>query len=390
MQAFTKAADAALIETGNRLELRSSRDSSQQIVSTTDLLTLENPLLSEMVADRRALFVVTPTVNELYGAQLRRYINSALDQPGSELLVLNVTEATKDLDGVDAVVTHATQMGLDRDSPMVAIGGGVCLDVVGVSAALFRRGVPNIKIPTTLVGLIDAGVGTKNAVNFGGKKNLLGTFSSPEASLLDSKFLATLPIRHIRTGAAEMLKMAITSDPRLFEILREHSDEFQRSRFQKPPTAAAEAIKRSVVEILRELSVNLYERSKQRILDFGHTFSPYIESTSGFEVPHGEAVSIDIAISTEIAFTLGILDENIRRQILNALTGFDLPLSWSGIDPVDMYSSLQSIRQHRDGALHLVAPSALGQPVFLQDEDIDEGLIKSCVETLAARGGSPT
>ncbi|WP_170226683.1 3-dehydroquinate synthase family protein [Rudaeicoccus suwonensis] len=385
VQALANDIDAALTENGNILELRSSRESSQQIVSTTDLLRPDNALLAEVVADRRALFVVTPTVNALYGAQLKRYIESALEQPGSELLVLDVTEAKKDLNGVDVVVTRATQMGLDRESPIVAIGGGVCLDIVGVSAALFRRGVPNIKVPTTLVGLIDAGVGTKNAVNFGGKKNLLGTFSSPEASLLDSKFLSTLPIRYIRAGAAEMFKMAIISDPHLFHILRAHSDEFQQSRFQAPRTAAAEAIKRSVVEILRELSLNLYERSKQRVLDFGHTFSPYIESESGFRVSHGEAVSIDMAISTEISYALGIVDEGVRRQILDALAGFSLPLSWSGIDAVEMYSSLRSIRQHRNGALHLVAPSALGHPVFLEDEDIDESLIKSCIENLAER-----
>jgi 3-dehydroquinate synthetase len=289
------------------------------------------------------------------------------------------------LSAVEAVVDRASAMGLGREGPIISVGGGVCLDSVGVSAALYRRGVPNIKIPTTLVGLIDAGIGTKNAVNYRGHKSLLGTFSAPEASLLDPMFLTSLPERYLRSGVAEALKIAIICDPSLFALLTVHQDELLQSSFQAPQKEAAETIRRSATEMLRELASNLYEHSRRRMVDFGHTFSPYIETASNFRVLHGEAVAIDIAISAEIAGFLGVLKSEDLGVIHDAFAGFGLPHHWAGIDTADMYDSLRSIYQHRDGHLHLVVPSEIGRAEFLEDRDITLSLLKSCVARLAAR-----
>jgi 2-epi-5-epi-valiolone synthase len=369
-----------------RFALCSTRAATQEIVLSSGVLAPDNTTLAEAIGARRALFVLTPTVDQLYGDALRRYIGSVLERSDSEVFVLQVNETTKSLSAVDVLAAHASGMGLDREGPLVAVGGGVCLDVVGVSAALYRRGVPNIKIPTTLVGLIDAGIGTKNAVNHGGHKSLLGTFSAPEASLLDPTFLTTLPERHLRSGVAEMLKMAIMCDRTLFALLEAHKGELLRSSFQAPREEGTEAIRRSVTEMLRELSLNLYEQSRRRIVDFGHTFSPYVETASNHQVLHGEAVAIDIAISSEIAWSLGILETEDLEAILGALASFELPHHWAGIDPAAMYESLRSIRQHRGGELHLVVPSEIGRAVFLEDQDISLSLLESCVARLAARG----
>jgi 3-dehydroquinate synthetase len=370
----------------NRLALCSTRAATQEIVISSGLLAPDNTTLARAIGARRALFVVAPTVDQLYGDALRRYIGSVLKRPDSEVFVLHVNETTKNLSAVDVVAARASEMGLDRDGPMVAVGGGVCLDLVGVSAALYRRGVPNLKVPTTLVGLIDAGIGTKSAVNHRGRKSLLGTFSAPEASLLDPTFLATLPERHLRSGVAEMLKMAMICDRALFDLLETHQGELRRSSFQAPRKEASEAISRSVTEMLRELSLNLYEQSRRRIVDFGHTFSPYVETASNFQVLHGEAVAIDIAISSEIAWSLGVLEREDLEAILGALASFELPHHWAGIDTAVMYESLRSIRQHRGGELHLVVPSEIGRAVFLEDQDISLSLLESCVARLAARG----
>jgi 3-dehydroquinate synthetase len=378
--------NAELIVNHDQIELSSIRAGTQEIVISSGLLAPDNTTLARVIGDRRALFVVVPTIDQLYGDELRRYIGSVLERPESEVFVLQVNEATKNLNAVEAVVAQASAMGLDRQAPMVAVGGGVCMDVVGVSAALYRRGVPNIKIPTSLVGLIDAGIGTKNAVNYHGHKSLLGTFSAPEASLLDPTFLTTLPERHLHSGVAEMLKMAIICDRSLFDLLETNKGELRRSSFQAPPKVASEAIRRSVIEMLRELSLNLYEHSRRRLVDFGHTFSPYIETASSFQVLHGEAVAIDIAISSEIAWSLGILQSEDLEAILGALSSFELPHHWAGIEPSGMYESLRSIRQHRGGELHLVVPSGIGRAVFVEDQDISLSLLESCVERLAATG----
>jgi 2-epi-5-epi-valiolone synthase len=342
--------------------------------------------LAELIGPRKALFVITPSVDRLYGRALRAYISSVLERSDSEVFVLNVTEATKNLGSVDVLAAQASGMGLRRDGPMVAVGGGVCSDVTGLCASLYRRGVPNIKVPTTLVGLIDAGIGTKNSVNHNGHKSLLGTFSAPEASLLDASFLATLPDRHLRTGLAEMFKMAVIDDRGLFEPLELHGEELVRSKFQAPQSVAAEVVKRSVSGMLHELSLNLYEQSRQRKVDFGHTFSPYVETASKHLVLHGEAVAIDIAISAEIATSLGLLVADDLEILLRALTNLGLPSYWAGIVASDMYASLESIRLHRNGSLHLVVPSGIGSCVFLEDEDMSAALLDACLRRLALRG----
>jgi 2-epi-5-epi-valiolone synthase len=362
-----------------------SRISNQEIILSKGILSPLNGTLSGLISGRRALFVVTPSVDRIYGRALRKYIKAVDMNAECEVVVLNSNEATKNLQAVSELCDRASNFGLGRNAPIIAMGGGVCLDITGLSAALYRRGVPNIKVPTTLIGLIDAGIGTKNAVNHRSHKSLIGTFSAPAASVLDSTFLATLPDRHLRNGFAEMLKIAVIADKALFEMLREQGGELLQERFQDNILGAHESIRRSVVAMLEELSLNLYETEEyRRKVDFGHTFSPYIETASKHAVLHGEAVAIDIAISTQIAYNLDILSIDERDAVLEALRNSGLSCHWNGLDASDMYLSLQSIRQHRNGNLHLVVPDAIGSCVFLEDNDIDLRLLRTSVNQLSS------
>ncbi len=368
------------------MRLSASRTEAQEIILTRDILSSNNRTLPDIIGSGRSLFIVTPTVNRIYGRALRKYIEAGHVNTESEVFVLNSNEASKSLRAVSEVCDQASEFGLERNAPLVAMGGGVCLDISGLSAALYRRGVPNIKIPTTLVGLIDAGIGTKNAVNHDGRKSLLGTFSPPVASVLDTTFLSTLPVRHLRNGFAEMLKIAVIADQLLFKLLHEQGGELLEQKFQGTHSATSEAIRRSVVAMLQELSLNLYEKYEyKRKVDFGHTFSPYIETASRHTILHGEAVAIDIAISTQLAWNLGILNIEERNAIFEALRNSGLPHHWGGIDPKDMYLSLRSIRQHRDGYLHLVVPDKIGSCIFIEDDDIDLQLLATCVDQLSTQ-----
>ncbi|WP_327096044.1 sedoheptulose 7-phosphate cyclase [Nocardia vinacea] len=366
------------------MRLSATRTDSQEIIVSRGVLSPHNRVLSDLLEGRRSLFVVTPSVDRFYGDALRQCIDSGLFNRDSKVVSLNSTEASKDLDAVGDLCNQFKHFGLGRNAPVVAMGGGVCLDISGLSAALYRRGVPNIKVPTTLIGLVDAGIGTKNAVNHRGHKSMLGTFSTPLASVLDSTFLATLPARHLRNGYAEMLKMAVIADHALFKILREHGRELIQGKFQGSHGLTDEVVMRSVGSMLQELSLNLYERSDyRRKVDFGHTFSPYIETASMHSILHGEAVAIDIALSTQLAWNLGLLNIADRDAILESLKAVSLPCLWEGIDVGGMYSSLRSIRQHRGGSLHLVVPDGIGSCVFIEDEDFDPRLLAACVDQLS-------
>lgn len=156
----------------------------------------------------KRFIVIDKTVHELYGSKVSQYF----DAKGViyKILPLPTTEESKNMELVTKILEEVHQFGIDRRlEPIIALGGGVCLDVVGLAASLYRRRTPYIRVPTTLLSYIDASVGAKTGVNFGGGKNKLGSYVPPVATFLDSSFFQTLPLRQISNGLAEMLKVLV-------------------------------------------------------------------------------------------------------------------------------------------------------------------------------------
>jgi len=376
---------AALTTGGDGHEARLTADlrRTHRVRLVRDVFAPGNPLLRESIGPRPALVVTSPSVDRLHGQRIRAYFDDASRPSEIHFMVLDRTESSKSFDAVLDVCEHATAAGLRRTSPIVAVGGGVCSDICGLAAALHRRGIPHINVPTTLIGLVDAGIGTKNAVNHGGRKSALGSFHPPEHSLLDLTFLATLPRRHLVNGMAEIAKLAVVRDARLFRLLREQGRRLVDAGFGLP-AHAEEVVGRAVHGMLDELSRNLYEIGDlRRGVDFGHTFSPYIEVASGHAVLHGEAVAMDIALSAELGRELGLLSGDDRDAIVGLLRDLGLALTWPGLSVDALWASLTSIVQHRDDALHLVVPTAVGRCAFLRQDAISPRLLLRCVERLA-------
>lgn len=154
--------------------------------------------------------VIDETVNHLYGSQITQYFEDR--EVVHKILPLPSTEENKCLDLVTKILEEVHEFGIDRRTePIIAIGGGVCLDVVGLAASLYRRRTPYIRVPTTLLAYVDASVGAKTGINFAGGKNKLGSYVPPVATLLDRSFFQTLPQRQISNGMAEMLKVPTTA-----------------------------------------------------------------------------------------------------------------------------------------------------------------------------------
>lgn len=367
----------------DEFSIGSRRDEQYSVLYRPDALNEHESTLASVLRERPSIFVMTPTVERLYGARLRAYLAANGRTSGVSFLTIACSESSKGMDQVLQVCEHAASAGLERRSQIVAFGGGVAMDICGVAASLFRRGIQLVRIPTTLIGIIDAGIGVKNGINFAGKKSLLGTFSAPEACLLDPRFLRSLPSRHIRCGLAESLKMALIRSAPLFALLEEHGPALVRSAFQSPPEVAESVIKLSVEGMLDELSTNLFEKAYARKVDFGHTFSPYIEERSGHEIAHGEAVAMDIALSAQIAWRLGLLMDDDLRRIHSTLQRLDLPLCWNGTNAGELRRSLKTVVDHRDGRLNLVVPTGLGTCTFLPHlEEVTPTLLEECVSAL--------
>jgi 3-dehydroquinate synthase len=288
---------------------------------------------------------------------------------------------------VESVCKEALSHGLNRRGLLIGFGGGVCLDVVTVAASLIRRGVGHIRVPTTLIGQIDAGIGLKGAVNFSGKKSFIGTFHPPEQVLIDPVFLQSLPRKFLVAGIAEAVKMGIVRDPVLFEMLESWSPELVTSGFDQPAVQGREVLRRAIWAMLDELRKNPFEdQTFERLVDFGHTFSPALEAAMGFEIQHGEAVAIDMALSATIARLLGLIAPEACERILRVLRTASLPVFARRLDVPLCREALIEACRHRGGSMNLVVPAGIGRAVFLKHcDDVAEPVLADALASLSAR-----
>jgi 3-dehydroquinate synthase len=330
-------------------------------------------------AGQRRFIVIDENVHSIYGKKIEQYFEAK--GVAYKVLALPTREANKEFDLVFAVADALEDFGINRrKEPIIAIGGGVCLDVTGLAANLYRRNTPVIKIPTTVMAAIDASIGIKTAVNFHQKKNKLGTYCAPLAVFIDRSFLRTLDHRNLSNGSAEMLKMACVKDAELFNLLEAHGERFIHSGFQGP--VAGTAMRRSIQGMLEELEYNLWEHILCRLVDYGHTFSPEIEMAalaSGDELLHGEAVNIDMALTTQISFARGMLTLDERNRVFRLMRSLQLPFWHPVCSPELFYKGLKDTTKARDGYQRVPLMDGIGEAKFVNNVTKLELMTAACV-----------
>jgi 2-epi-5-epi-valiolone synthase len=370
--------------------MRCATSSIYNVVLVGGLLDPGNRALAEAIGERRALVVTDRNVDALYGDAIRAYL-ATLRVPVA-LQVLDLSEAAKSMTTVLDVCDAAQAHGLGRRDPLVAVGGGVCSDVVSLAATLIRRGIPYFCVPTTLVAQVDAGIALKCGVNFGGTKNYLGAFTPPSGVLVDPAFLRTVPVAHLRCGLAEIVKVALMLDADLFDRVAADGPELIRTGFTTPSASAKHFLARAVELMLDELSDNSYEdRTLERLVDFGHTFSGRLEELSDYRLLHGQAVAIDIALSTALAAELEMLSERDVDTVLDALLRLGLPIDTPLATMGSLLDAIAGCVQHRDGHVNLVVPTAIGSGAFIRtpEEIPDSALAAALARVRSAAAGSP-
>lgn len=336
----------------------------------------------------RRLLVVDSAVEALYGNEIRSYFRRHGVSHG--LVALPVSEQRKTMDLVGQVVAAFDEFGVTRKEPVIAVGGGVLLDVVGLAAGLYRRGTPYLRVPTTLIGLIDAGIGVKTGVNHEQRKSRLGAYHPPEAVLLDRTFLRTLDRRHIVNGLAEILKMAIVADGRLFRLLEEHGPLLVEQRFQGATTSgdtvALEVLDRAITAMLAELAGNLWEQTLDRIVDFGHSVSPLVEMRALPHLLHGEAVALDMALFSVLSCRRGLLSAGARDRVLGVMRKLGLRTTHPLLEISVLRQALAETTRHRGGRQRLPVPVDLGSARFVNDVSEDE--LALAAKELSELGGA--
>ena len=330
-----------------------------------DMPALMETVDLEFGESRRRLVVVDERVDELYGEAIRRYFEA--HGATADVAPVAVGEDTKTMDVVLHLADRFARFRLDRrHEPVIAIGGGVLLDVVGLSASLYKRGVPYVRVPTTLMAYIDAGIGVKTAVNLHEHKSRLGSYCPPVATLLDRWFLQTLDERHVVNGLAEIVKLAVVADRELFELIEGEGRALVDGRLQRAG-ADRELLRKAVGGMLSQLAPNLWERDLNRLVDFGHTFSPRVEMALLPELLHGEAVAIDIAVSTTIAADRGLLARSDAMRVLAVLEELTLPLMHPDCTTEMLVEGLRATTVHRAGRQRAPLPVGLGAATFVSD-----------------------
>lgn len=281
------------------------------------------------------------------------------------------------MDAAFTVMSRLNSFGISRrHEPIIGIGGGVLLDIVGLASSLYRRSTPYVRVPTSLIGLIDAGVGVKTGVNFEYHKNRLGTYFAPTVALLDRSFLATLDDRHISNGLAEVLKIGLVKDLRLFQLLEEYAELLLAERLVgKTPIGdviARNVFSRAVGGMLQELQPNLWEQQLERVVDYGHSFSPTLEMRALPALFHGEAVNVDMALTTVLAEGRDLVSSHDRERIINVMRRLRLPI-WHPLCKPDLLGeALHDTVRHRDGLQRIPLPVGIGGACFVNDLTVAE------------------
>jgi 3-dehydroquinate synthase len=278
------------------------------------------------------------------------------------------------------------EMALDRHSYVVGVGGGAVLDLVGYVAATTHRGIRHIRIPTTVLAQNDSGVGVKNGINAFGVKNLLGTFVPPAAVINDSAFIDVLPGRDKRAGMAEAVKVALIRDRAFFEWLEEKAEAL--ALFASEPLE--KLIRHCAVLHMRQIAHggDPFERGSVRPLDFGHWAAHKLEVLSRYELRHGEAVAIGIALDTRYSVLRGLLPQGEDERVARLLERLGFALWHEGCDAKSangerlLLVGLEEFREHLGGELTVTLLKELGTGIEVHE--MDHVLIAEAIEWLRA------
>ena len=300
--------------------------------------------LDKFLRGERVVVITDANIDRLYHDVIGRY----------EHIIIGHGECSKNLVTVQSIYSQLLTMGADRSTTLLGVGGGIVTDITGYVASTFMRGLDFGFISTSLLGQVDASIGGKNGVNVADYKNMVGTFAQPRFVISDVDFLRTLPIRELRAGMAEVVKMAIVGDAELFKFVEDNiSEECYRN---------ADTMKRIVLDAAR-LKADIVDRDEcekgvRRVLNLGHTIGHAIEKCSR-KLNHGEAVAIGLSQISHLSNRLGMLSAEDMERIDSLLRkmGFSIEL------PVPMADILKEMRYDKkksNNVLRVVLPESIG------------------------------
>jgi 3-dehydroquinate synthase len=323
----------------------------------------------------RYIIITDSNVSPLHGDR----VQAALKEMGLKVDQIDFPagEASKNIQTIFSIIHRMIEVGADRTSALIALGGGVVGDITGFVASIYMRGIPYIQVPTTLLAQVDSSIGGKTAIDLPQGKNILGTFHQPKGVFIDLAFLKTLPPREFGNGLAEIVKCGIIDDPELLSLLEKEAEAIRNQDMILLEKIIARTcrIKKGIVEI------DEMETGLRRILNFGHTIGHAIEAESGYSISHGEAVSVGMVAAANISDRLKYLPSEDRERIRSLIRMIGLTdripptLSTDGVS-----SRIKRDKKKEGDIVRFVLLKKIGVPFV--NGGVPEALVRETIEAL--------
>lgn len=346
------------------------KNSSYDIIIGSGAIKLLPKLIKNLGFTGPLVIIIDSTILQKHKNIVIPVLNSVNNK--QHIIKVKGHERTKSISGFSQVVTSIAK-NIKMHSPMIiAIGGGVTGDLAGFIASIYRRGVPIIQIPTTLLSQVDSSIGGKTGIDLAYAKNIIGSFKQPECVICDTTFLSTLPEREISNGMAEVVKYGIIKNPGILKLVESNIQNIFNydQKILEEIVFKCAAIKAEVVKL------DEYDKKNTRIiLNYGHTIGHAIEAASGYGAAytHGEAISIGMVIAGHLAVKLNIFTELSLGRIKKILTSLNLPITVKNVNMKKILDSYTHDKKFISGINRFVLPDKIGH--IQVTENIPEELI---------------
>lgn len=345
------------------------------IVYSLDLSELTRAIVNSEFSKKRLCVVTDTNVISLWGEQVLRALKPLSEDGNSSgkepmIYAIPAGEENKTLGNVQEIYRFLIENHFDRQSCLIALGGGVVGDMTGYTAATYLRGIDFIQVPTTLLAQADSSIGGKTGVDFDGYKNMVGAFYMPRLVFADAEFLKTLDERQFSSGFAEIMKHGLIRDKEYYSWLLEHRYGIMArdTKILTDMLVRSNEIKRDVVEN------DPYEKGERMLLNFGHTIGHAIEKASDFTMTHGECVCLGCIAAAYISMQRGYLDAKAYEQIKNGFLPFGLKIATSIPDPEKILRLTKSDKKVASGKLRFILLRDIGE-AFIDTSVTDEEIL---------------
>ncbi|MCH8156648.1 MAG: 3-dehydroquinate synthase [Nitrospinae bacterium] len=349
-------------------------DRSYDILIGRDLLMRTGEFLADRLNPSRVVVVTHPSIRRLFGEKIESSLAAGgLNNP--EFIEVPAGEASKSLKQAESVYDRLLELHCDRQSVLIALGGGVIGDLTGFIAATYQRGISFVQVPTTLLSQVDSSVGGKTAVNHPRGKNMIGSFHQPRLVVIDLETLHTLSPNEFRAGLAEVVKYGVIADAELFAFLEANAE-----RILSLDSACLEHIIETSCAIKAEVVEKDERESRYRmVLNFGHTFGHAIEALTGYtRLLHGEAVAIGMVQAARLSAETGRCAGDVPQRIAALLKKFGLPTQSPDLKPADVIESMYHDKKTEHNKLRFIMVKDIGSIEIV--DDVPEEPVKKVLE----------